>query len=78
MIRAWSFQNKVTTGFAVLIGSVALTTMIAVYALRTTVAVEDDLISRNAQGLIEAARLDAAFNEEAAAFRGPAGNVCPV
>jgi len=70
MIGSWTFQKKVTIGFAVMVGLVALTTTIAVYALRTTIAIKDSVISLNAEGMIEVARLDAAFNKGVAAFRG--------
>lgn len=70
MTQAWTFQRKLLTGFGIMVALVALTTAIAVYALRSTIAMKDGVISLNANGLIDAARLDAAFNQEIAAFRG--------
>jgi len=70
MIRSWTFQNKVTAGFAVMVGLVAITAAIAVYALQTVVASKDRLVDINAQNLINAEKLQAASNDYTAAFRG--------
>lgn len=70
MIGSWTFQKKVTAGFAVMVGLIALTAAIAVYALQTVVASKDRLLAINAQNLTNAEKLQAASNEYAAAFRG--------
>ena len=70
MIGSWTFQRKVSVGFSVMVGLVALTTAISVYTLRSTIAIKDTVISRNAEAMILTARLDAAVNKEVAAFRG--------
>ena len=70
MIRLWTFQKKVTIAFAVLVGFVALTTAVAIYALHTTTVAKDEVISFNAQGMIEATRLEVAAQKTSSAFRG--------
>ena len=70
MIRAWTFQRKVTAGFAVMVGLAALIAGIAVYALHTVVASRDNLLAVNARNLTDAQRLMADSNEYVAAFRG--------
>jgi len=70
MIGSWTFQKKVTAGFAVMVGLTALTATIAVYALQTVVASKDRLLGINAQNLANAEKLQADSNEYAAAFRG--------
>jgi len=56
MIRSWTFQNKVTAGFAVMVGLAALTAVVAVYALGTVVANKDRLVTVSANNLINAAK----------------------
>src|SRR5579863_5721590 len=70
MIRSWTFQKKVTAGFAVMVGLSAVTSAIAVYALRTAVASKDRVVAINSVNLINGAKLQAASNEYTAAFRG--------
>jgi methyl-accepting chemotaxis protein len=70
MIRSWTFQNKVTAGFAVMVALAVLTAAITVYSLRAVVASTDALIANNTQELIGAARMDAAMDRQAAGFRG--------
>ena len=70
MIGSWTFQNKVTAGFAVMVALSALAAVIAVYALRTVVASKDRVIAINAANLTNAATLQAASNDYTAAFRG--------
>ena len=70
MIRSWTFQKKVTAGFAVMVVLVALTAAIGVFGLRTVVASKDRLVDINAQNLVNAAQLQAASNEYTASFRG--------
>jgi methyl-accepting chemotaxis protein len=70
MIRSWSFQKKLASGFAVITGLAMVTSAIAFYALRTVVADEDRVLAVNAQNLIDAAKMGAAANGMMAAFRG--------
>lgn len=68
-MNRWTFQKKVTGGYTVMVCLAALTAAIAVYTLRSVVASKDKVISVNAQNLIDAARLDAASEQQVAAFR---------
>jgi methyl-accepting chemotaxis protein len=70
MIRTWTFQKKVTAGFAVMVTMAALTAAIAVYALQAVVASKDRVVAINAVNLTNAAKLQAASNDYTAAFRG--------
>lgn len=70
MISSWTFQKKLTAGFAVMVGFTTLTAAIAVYALRTVVASNDRLLAVNARNLTDAERLQGESNEYTGAFRG--------
>jgi len=70
MVRQWTFQKKVIVGFGVMVGLIAIIATIAVYALQTVVTVKDRLIGVDAAKMTAAAKLLAASNEDAAAFRG--------
>jgi len=70
MIRLWTFQRKLTAGFAVMVGLTVLIAGIAVYALHTVVASKDRLVAVNSRNLTDAQRLLADSNEHVAAFRG--------
>src|ERR1035438_4289337 len=70
MIRSWTFQRKVTAGFAVMVGLAAIIAGIAVYALHTVVNSRDHLHAVNARNLTDAQRLLADSSEYVAAFRG--------
>ena len=70
MTENWTFQNKVTGGFAVMVGLAVLTAAVTLFALRAVVSSKDRVLSVNAQNLIDAAKLDAAADRQAAAFRG--------
>ena len=70
MIRSWTFQRKVTAGFAVMVGLAAIIAGIAVYALHTVVNSRDHLLAVNARNLTDAQRLLADSSEYVAAFRG--------
>ncbi len=69
MTRSWTFNQKVTTGFAVVVTLAAFTGAIAVYALRAVVASKDRVITVNARNLADAARLEAAVDRLVAGFR---------
>src|SRR5882672_6413406 len=70
MAHSWTFQKKVSTGFAVMVCLAALTAAVAVYALRAVVASKDNVISLVAENLVNATRLDAAADRQSATFRG--------
>ena len=70
MIGSWTFQKKMTAGFAIMVGMTVLTATIAVYALQTVVGSKDRVLAINAVNLTNAAKLQAASNEVTAAFRG--------
>lgn len=70
MTRSWTFNQKITAGFAVVVTLSAMTGAIAVYALRTVVASKDFVITVNAQNLADAAKLDSAADRRVAGFRG--------
>lgn len=70
MTRSWTFNQKISVGFAVVVALSALTAAIAVYALRAVVASKDRVITVNTRNLANAAKLDAAVERQAAAFRG--------
>jgi methyl-accepting chemotaxis protein len=70
MIRSWSFQKKLVLGFAVMAGLTIVASVVAFYALRSTVAEKDRVISVNAQNLIDAAKINAAANGMMAGLRG--------
>lgn len=70
MIHSWTFQKKLAAGFAGTVGMAVVIAGIAIYALNATVASKDRVIAVNAQNLIDAAKLNAACDQQAAAFRG--------
>ncbi len=70
MTYRWTFQKKVTAGFAALVCLAVVTAAVGVYALRAAVASKDRVIALNAENLISAARMHAAVMAQRAAFRG--------
>ena len=70
MIHSWTFQRKVTAGFAVMVSLAIVTAVISVYAIRAVVASKDAVILLHAQGMIDAAELHASADRVAAGFRG--------
>ena len=70
MVRSWTFQKKVSAGFAVMLALTVITSGVAAYALRAVVASKDGVISINCQNLTDAAKLNAAIDRKAAGFRG--------
>ena len=70
MTRAWTFQNKLIGGFAIMVGLAVLTGVIAVYALQAVVASKDRLVEINAVNLTNSANLQAASNDVDRAFNG--------
>ena len=70
MAHSWTFQKKVSTGFAVMVCLATVTAAVAVYALHAVVASKDNVISVVAENLVNATRLDAAADRQSATFRG--------
>ena len=70
MNREWTFQKKVTAGFGVMVVLAAVTCAVATLSLRSVVAGKDRVITVDAENLVNAARLDASVDRQAAAFRG--------
>jgi len=69
MTREWTFQKKVLAGFLGMVCLAALTSAVAVYALRAVSASKDRVISVNAQNLIGAAQLSTAVEQEVSEYR---------
>jgi CHASE3 domain sensor protein len=69
-MHAWPFQKKLTAGSLVIVGLVAITAAMSVYALRTVVASKDEVLAVSETKVIHAARLLAAVDRQAAGFRG--------
>src|ERR1019366_5927779 len=70
MIHSWTFQKKLAAGFTVTVGMAVAIAAIAIYAITATVASKDRVIAVNAQNLIDAAKLQAACDQQGAGFRG--------
>lgn len=69
MTYGWTFQKKVSAGFAVMVCVTAITAVVAVYALRSVVTSKDTVISVHADALVDAAKLNAAADRGVAGFR---------
>ena len=70
MTHQWTFQRKVSGGFAVMVCLAAITAMVAVYALRVVVASKDKVIAINTRNLVAAVKLESATYEQSVGFRG--------
>ncbi|NUP13217.1 MAG: methyl-accepting chemotaxis protein [Polyangiaceae bacterium] len=70
MTRNWTFGQKVGAGFSVLIALALLIGGVAIYALRTVVDAKDQVISVEAQNIIDAKTLALAAARRSAAARG--------
>ncbi len=70
MTRSWTFNQKVTAGFAAVVTLAAVTGAISVYALHAVVVSKDRVITVNARNLADAAMLDSAVDRHVASFRG--------
>lgn len=70
MFQHWTFGQKLGAGFAVTVALAVALSAVAVYALRSVVSGKDRVITVDAQLLIDAQRLSAAFERKAAATRG--------
>ena len=69
MTQKWTFQRKVTAGFAVMVGLAVVTAVVSIFAAVTVANGFDRVVSINARGLAEASRMNAAANRQVAAFR---------
>ncbi|HET7185003.1 MAG TPA: methyl-accepting chemotaxis protein [Terriglobales bacterium] len=69
MSHEWTFQKKVVGGFVVMVCVAVVTALVAIYALRAVITSKDAVLSIHANGLIDAAKLDAAIDEQVAGFR---------
>lgn len=70
MNKNWTFGQKLTAGYAVMLLFVILTSAIAIYALRAVVESKDRVISVNAQILLDTEKLHAGMEGMVAQLRG--------
>jgi len=69
-MQHWTFARKIGAGFAVTVAFAIAIAAVSVYALRSVVASKDQVITVNAQTLIDAEKLSVFREEKAAAVRG--------
>src|ERR1700759_5300937 len=70
MFRSWTFQKKMRTSFAVMLGVTLLTAVVAVLALQTVVASKNAVLSLHVRAMLDARRLQEIGYKQAAGFRG--------
>ncbi|HSV52028.1 MAG TPA: methyl-accepting chemotaxis protein [Burkholderiaceae bacterium] len=70
MIQHWTFGQKISAGFAVIIALTIAIGALSIYALRDVVASKDRIITVNSHLLLDAERLNGRRDEKAAAIRG--------
>ncbi len=70
MKKDWTFGQKLTGGYAVMLLLVLLTSAVAIYALRGVVASKDRVITVNAQILLDTEKLHTRMEEMVAQVRG--------
>ena len=70
MIRQWTFGQKLGGGFAVTVALALAIGVVAIYALRATVATKDRVITEQTQLLTDALRLQNVSESQAGASRG--------
>jgi methyl-accepting chemotaxis protein len=70
MIRHWTFGQKISAGFAVIVALTIAIGVISVFTLRDVVASKDVIINVNAHLLLDAERLNGRRDEKSAAVRG--------
>jgi methyl-accepting chemotaxis protein len=70
MNRSWTFARKLAAGYAVMVAIALIIAVVAIYALRTTVAGKDHVINTNAQILLEVEKLHTAMEARVSAVRG--------
>jgi methyl-accepting chemotaxis protein len=69
MTQKWTFQRKVTAGFAVMVGLAVVIAVVSIFAAVTVASGFDRVVSVQARGLAESTRLTAAAARQVAAFR---------
>lgn len=70
MKRNWAFGQKLAAGYAVMVVLVIVVSTVAAFALRSTVASKDRVISVNAQILVDAERMQTLSERRVASIRG--------
>ena len=70
MSKDWTFGQKLTAGYAVMLVLVLITSAVAIYALGAVVASKDRVISVNAQILLDTEKLHTRMEEMVAHLRG--------
>lgn len=70
MNKNWTFGQKLTAGYGVMLVFVLVTSMVAIYALRTVVTSKDRVISVNAQILLDAEKLQTDMEKMVGQVRG--------
>ena len=70
MARQWTFGQKVGAGFTVTALLTLAIAAVAIYALKSVVSVQDNVISVNALQLVNAQKLEAAIEAKGSAARG--------
>ncbi|MCI4566632.1 methyl-accepting chemotaxis protein [Lysobacter sp. CFH 32150] len=70
MKRNWAFGQKLAAGYAVMVVLVIVVSTVAAFALRSTVASKDRVISVNAQILLDAERMHALSERQGSSVRG--------
>lgn len=70
MNQHWTFGQKISAGFAVIVALTIAIGVLSVYTLRDVVASKDRIIAVNSQLLLDAERLNGRSEEVAASFRG--------
>jgi methyl-accepting chemotaxis protein len=70
MTRSWTFGQKVGGGFALVVALAVVIGAVAIYSLRSVVASKDQVITVNAQNLVDAEKLHSAIEAKVAASRG--------
>ncbi len=70
MTKDWTFGQKIALGFAIIIVLTFAKSSVSVYSLRSVVAAKDQVISINAQNILDAERLADIAARRVAAVRG--------
>src|SRR5581483_12516151 len=70
MAGHWTFGQRIAAGFALTVALAVVIGGIAVYALRTVVAIKDRVIDVNAQLLVSAKEIQFLLEEKASEARG--------
>ncbi len=70
MARSWTFGQKIGTGFALMVAIVLLTTVGAIYSLRSVSEIKDRILAVDARNLTLAANLRMSAEWKASTLRG--------